>query len=103
MMAALQNFRDMDVANKMVILGDMKELGDVSAEEHKRIVDFIAECDFCDVWLVGSEFAATECYFRKFVNVDEVKAAIENDKPTEMFILIKGSNSTKLYLLPELL
>lgn len=34
MAAAIENFRLMAVKNKMAILGDMRELGDVTAEEH---------------------------------------------------------------------
>ena len=41
--------------------------------------------------------------FRTFDNVDEVKDAIKAQSPKDMTILIKGSNSTKLYELPELL
>ena len=103
MMAALRNFNDMQVEHKMVILGDMKELGEVSAEEHQRCVDNLKDCSFDTVWLVGEEFGKTDCDFRKFNNVDEVKTAINEDKPKGYYILIKGSNSIKLYLLPEYL
>lgn len=101
MMAALHNFHDMQVEHKMAILGDMKELGDVSAEEHQKVADYLKECAFDCIWLVGDEFMKTDCTFRKFNNVDEVKAAISEDKPNGYYILIKGSNSTKLYQLPE--
>lgn len=101
MMAALHNFREMQVGHKMAILGDMKELGDVSAEEHQKVADYLKECAFDCVWLVGDEFGRTDCPFRKFNNVDGVKAAINEDKPSGYYILIKGSNSTKLYQLPE--
>lgn len=103
MMAALQNFSFMSAKNKMAILGDMRELGDVSGEEHQKIVDFIANSDIENVWLVGSEFAKTDCDFRKFNDVDEVKAAISTDMPHGCTILIKGSNGIKLFQLPELL
>ena len=39
----------------------------------------------------------------KQIDVEEVKAAIAAEKPEGHYILIKGSNSTKLYQLPELL
>ena len=44
-----------------------------------------------------------QCPFRTFANVDEVKAAIAQEQPAGRYILIKGSNSTKLFQLPELL
>ena len=103
MMAALQNFSIMDASNKMVILGDMRELGDVSDEEHQKITDFIGTTDIKDVWLVGSEFAKTSCPYRKFKDVEEVKAAISACRPSGCCILIKGSNGTKLFQLPEML
>lgn len=103
MMAALVNFRDMQVVNKMAIIGDMRELGDVSHEEHQKVVDFLSEAGLTNTWLVGDEFAHTNCNFRKFSNVDEVKDEIGRNCPEGCYILIKGSNSIKLSQLPELL
>lgn len=103
MMAALQNFSITKAKNKMAILGDMRELGEVSHEEHQKIVDFIASTDIEQVWLVGNEFKQTDCNYRKFDDVEEVKAAIAEQKPKNHCILIKGSNGIKLFQLPELL
>ena len=103
MMAALENFKLMQGDNKMAILGAMRELGEVSAEEHQRIVDYLKTTDVETVWLVGEEFNDTQCNYRKFKDVEEVKAAIAEEHPEGHYILIKGSNSTKLYQLPELL
>lgn len=101
--AALRNFNDMNIEPKMVIIGDMGELGDVSAEEHQKIADFLKSSDIKKVWLVGEEFGKTECCFRKFRNVEEVMETISKNRPEGFCILIKGSHSTKLYRLPELL
>lgn len=103
MAAALINFRDMEVEPKMAILGDMRELGDVSGEEHQKVVDFLVSAGFKDIWLVGEEFAKTDCPFRKFKDVEEVKSAIQANRPEGYYILIKGSNGIKLFQLPELL
>ena len=111
MQAAIENFRMMEVAErKMTILGDMRELGDVSEEEHQKAVDLLQQAGFEQVWLVGDEFGKTltekpgsSTCFRKFHDVDEVKKAIAQEQPQQYYILIKGSNSVKLYQLPELL
>lgn len=103
MMAALENFQLMQADHKMAILGAMRELGDVSEEEHQRIVDYLAATDIEEVWLVGEEFQNIRCDYRKFHDVEQVKAAIAAEQPEGRYILIKGSNSTKLYQLPELL
>lgn len=103
MTAALENFRQIDAERKMVILGDMRELGEASEEEHQRMVNLIGQCGIDEVWLVGSEFGKTRCDYRKFADVEAVKTAICEQQPEGYEILIKGSNSTRLYQLPELL
>ena len=48
----------MQAEKKMLILGDMRELGKDSAEEHQRIVDYLEEYGFEDVILVGELFCS---------------------------------------------
>lgn len=103
MAAALENFRLMDVPNKMAILGDMRELGKYSDDEHQKVVDTLKEYNINNVWLVGPEFSKTKTDFRKFANVDEVKAEIARQQPQGHYILIKGSNGIRLFELPQLL
>ncbi len=103
MAAALDNFSLMEVSPKMAILGEMRELGESSAEEHRRVVERLATCPFDEVWLVGQEFKDIDCPYRKFDDVEQVKAAIAANRPEGRYILIKGSNGTRLFQLPELL
>ncbi|MBQ8938123.1 MAG: UDP-N-acetylmuramoyl-tripeptide--D-alanyl-D-alanine ligase [Prevotella sp.] len=103
MMAALENFSRMSGENRMLILGDMRELGADSAKEHQQLVDIIKETGIADVWLVGAEFGKTDCQFRKFADVEAVKGELQQHRPEGRLILIKGSNGTRLYQLPELL
>ena len=87
----------------MAILGMMGELGKSSHKEHQKIADLLATLNLDEVWLVGSEFADIECNYRKFSDLEQVKAAIAEQRPEGRCILIKGSNSTRLFQLPELL
>ena len=110
MMAALQNFSIMQVSPKMAILGDMRELGEVSAAEHQKVVDFLLREEEAAkegellIWLVGKEFGNTQCNFRKFPDVAAVKQTLQEEGvPSGYHILIKGSNGIKLFELPELL
>jgi len=103
MQAALDNFRRMEVPHKMAILGQMGELGADSDAEHRQLVADIEASGFEEVWLVGDNFADIPCAFRKFHDVEEVKTAIREHQPEGRYILIKGSNSNKLFQLPELL
>jgi UDP-N-acetylmuramoyl-tripeptide--D-alanyl-D-alanine ligase len=103
MSAAIENFKVMDVDKKMAILGDMRELGEVSDVEHQKVVDQLKEYGFKEIWLVGEEFGKTNTDYRKFNNVEEVKQEIAIKRPEGYYILIKGSNGIKLFQLPELL
>lgn len=105
MMAALQNFRHMAASHKMPILGDMRELGAESLKEHQKIADYLKDCDFEQVWLVGEEFAKTshDEGFHTFANAEEVIKRLQTDKPQGYTILIKGSNGIKLGSIVEYL
>ena len=101
MMAALENFRLMEVAHKVAILGDMKELGEGSVDEHRKIVSFLEECGFEKVILVGGEFGKANAGFEHYSDVEAVKVLFAKEKPVGKYILIKGSNSMKLAQLKE--
>jgi len=98
MAAALENFSMIKADNKMLILGDMRELGEVSQTEHKRIVEDLKKYGFTEVWLVGEEFAkaAQGSGFRLFADVDAVNRVLEIEPLSGYTILIKGSNSMGL-------
>ncbi len=98
MAAALENFSMIKAQDKMLILGDMRELGEVSQEEHRRIVQEIRKYGFTQVWLVGSEFAgaAGDSGFRLFPDVEAVNNALQSEPVNGKTILIKGSNSIGL-------
>ena len=103
MMAALENFRLMEVPHKVAVLGDMKELGEGSVEEHRKIVAFLGECGFEKVILVGAEFGKVNTNFEHYPDVEAVKAIFAENKPKGKFMLIKGSNSMKLAQLKDIL
>ena len=96
MMAALENFNRMKVKHKMLILGDMRELGAESAAEHQKIVDFIKECEFEKVILVGNQFTAARHSYQTYANTQELIQALQNNTPKDHTILIKGSNGIRL-------
>lgn len=141
MRAALENFAGMRHEHKMVILGDMRELGGDSRKEHRRVVELVLSSDVERAWFVGEEFAkalgdvrgrkgregeeggmATEqpsgkadgtaatmdCNIRGkavtvLADVGEAKVRIAAENPKGFLILVKGSNGTRLWELPEVL
>ena len=106
--AALTNFQFIDSKNKMVILGDMRELGADSEREHRKIMDILSGMPLEEIWLVGENFASLNYQnhrlsARYFKDVEAVKAEILQHPLTGKTILIKGSNGTRLFQLPEFL
>ncbi|MBQ8443607.1 MAG: UDP-N-acetylmuramoyl-tripeptide--D-alanyl-D-alanine ligase [Bacteroides sp.] len=103
MRAALENFRLMEVPHKVAVLGDMKELGEGSVEEHRQIVSLLTTLGLEKVILVGAEFGKVCGNFEHYPDVEAVKELFAKSKPKGKFILIKGSNSMKLFTLKEVL
>ena len=105
MKAALENFHLIPHPNKLLILGEMRELGSASTEEHTAVVTLLQQLGFTNVWLVGKEFAAVagDSQFRCFNDVEAVKEELTWNPVSNRLILVKGSNGTKLFQLPEFL
>ena len=94
--AALSNFAGFEAASKIVLLGDMLELGETSVEEHRKIVEKVARCGF-KAYYVGDEFAkagASPC----FASSDELAEYISThlDAFTGAAILVKGSRGKRM-------
>ena len=103
MRAAIDNFRKMQANHKMLILGDMRELGSNSPALHQEIVDYLEECGFEDVMLVGTEFAATRHRYPTYPDAPALVAELRTHRPTGKTILIKGSNGIHLNTVAEAL
>ena len=106
MSAALDNFDFVDAPRKMVILGEMRELGADSEQEHQKIVDRLLKSKIEKIWLVGNEFvklSPQDDRIALYPSVEEVKAKLSQTPIEGYTILIKGSNGTKLFHLPEAL
>lgn len=105
MLHSIRNFKKISNENTLLILGDMKELGCESENEHRNIINLLKELDFNDVILVGEEFkkASYDTHYINFNNVDELISYISQNDIVGKKILIKGSNSTRLEKLANVL
>ena len=105
MMAALSNFRNTAGNNKCLILGDMLELGSASADEHQKIVDYIDEQNFGEVFLIGEYFKDTtsQTEKKKFDQVELLSNYLKTQPIENKLILIKGSRGIHLEKILELL
>ena len=108
MEAALDNIATMEAEHKVLILGDMLELGKWSAEAHQTILrkaDGVAE----RIVLVGREFAATfvaigeelQSDYTLYPTTDEAAADLNNKPISGALVLLKGSRGIKLEKLIE--
>ena len=98
MKAALDNFNQVKLDNKMILLGDMFELGEVSIREHGVIIALLKELKFEHVILVGNNFYFysdnTEFVFKK--DIEELMVYLVEKKISGRNILIKGSRGLHL-------
>lgn len=103
MHAALENFSHMDVEHKVLILGDMKELGVNTDAEHQKIVDYIAQHSFEKVLLVGDNFNRTDTPYTKLKSLDDLKQFLQENPVDSSYILMKGSRGVQLEKAIEML
>lgn len=104
--AALLNFISLKLNNKVVILGDMLELGDEAIKEHKAIIKLLKGEKIERVILVGDIYkslAKDEDNIQCFKLVDELIDWLSMNKIKTSNILIKGSRGIKLEKIVEYL
>ncbi len=96
--AALENFSTLPATGKMVILGEMYELGQYSESEHQRIAKMASEMQFDQIITVGEGFkkSAKEYGFLHFKDADRLRVWFKENLPHNYWILIKGSRGVAL-------
>ena len=105
MKVALENFALMNTFPKIVILGDMFELGAESRVEHEAILTQLKDFDFANVLLIGPRFSeiALDSGFRCFQSTNDAYEWLVANPIRNASILVKGSRGMKLEtLLPAL-
>lgn len=93
MEAAILNFSEQQLENKLLILGDMLELGKNSRAEHQHIIELITAKNFNNVFLVGKEFGSvgSNKHFTLFSNTNELCQYLKEHRLKGHSILVKGS------------
>ena len=99
MRAALENFSHVEATSKLALLGDMRELGAESLEEHKKIVRQLREAGIPAI-LVGDEFrkALDACAddSRWFPSSEALAAHLAAHPVHDAMILVKGSRGIQM-------
>jgi UDP-N-acetylmuramoyl-tripeptide--D-alanyl-D-alanine ligase len=105
MMAAINDFGGSPYPQKVVVLGDMLELGDEAETEHRKVLEVILQKDFSHVFLVGENFrsVAESTGFKVFDNAVEARNHIGSTGLFHCTILLKGSRGIALEKVLEVL
>ncbi len=97
MEAALENFSKTDLPAKVLLLGDMRELGSEAEKEHLKIIHLIEKNQFKEVILVGDIFCSIAGKkFNCFQTSLQAASWLEENPVTDKSILIKGSRGIQL-------
>jgi UDP-N-acetylmuramoyl-tripeptide--D-alanyl-D-alanine ligase len=98
MVAAISEFLRFEDPHKLLILGEMRELGDATLREHESIVTFLKERGIRDVIFVGEAFRkpSAETGYTFVESTDQLSQWLLAKSLTGYFIFIKGSRSNQL-------
>jgi len=98
MRAALDSFGRIRHPAKVIIAGEMHELGSDSSREHKKLVDRLRIEDASEVFLVGGKFQGIGLpgRFRIFSTSEELIGWLKENPLKERLILLKGSRAVGL-------
>lgn len=102
---ALDNLARIDAPKKVIILGDMFELGDESEKEHLYIVQKAGQIAANQRIFIGKAFykCKTDGTDQFYYNIEEAQNALRKHPIQDAIILLKGSRSMKLEALTNLL
>ncbi len=95
MKVAIENFAKMQGENKMLILGDMLELGEESKLEHELVLNLLKEKQLENFIVVGPVFKSL-CDEHGYLNSDEANNYLKKNKLENHLVLVKGSRGIKL-------
>jgi UDP-N-acetylmuramoyl-tripeptide--D-alanyl-D-alanine ligase len=96
MTAALENFHLMDGGHKILILGDMFELGTTALEEHQYVADLAKKLNFDEVYLIGEFLIKASTTLKQFSTFDEIAIYLREHPIPPGLVLIKGSRGMAL-------
>jgi len=98
MAAALETFHNSKVEKKIVILGDMFEIGKTSIAEHQEIINLLKIYDFDFAYVIGKEFQQTTITNKmaQFKTTSDFLNFLEEKPIKNATILIKGSRGMAL-------
>ncbi|OJX32540.1 MAG: UDP-N-acetylmuramoyl-tripeptide--D-alanyl-D-alanine ligase [Chryseobacterium sp. 36-9] len=95
MQVSLENFKTFE-GSKLIIIGDMLELGEESLKEHQNILDFANSCGFDEIITVGPNFKKVNQTGNAFENTSELIEILKINPIKKDNILLKASRGIAL-------
>jgi UDP-N-acetylmuramoyl-tripeptide--D-alanyl-D-alanine ligase len=99
MLVALENFIQLDKKDKVIIIGDMFELGEESLKEHKSIIDYLKNTDEVQCFFIGNDFYSNKIEkenFNFYKDFESFTAFLKENPFSNKMLLIKGSRGMAL-------
>ena len=95
---AIKSFNNIKKKNKMIIVGDMLELGQTSDKYHQQTIDYLEKLANISIYIVGINFCKTKYSKRikSFTSTEELINNISKLNISNYSILIKGSRAMQL-------
>ena len=104
MQSALENMASFNAKKLVLILGEMKEVGDSSNSEHQSLVNQARGLNPNLLLLIGERFSDCQLETAKhFLSVASLNSYLTENSITDSLILVKGSRSNQLEKLKEVL
>jgi UDP-N-acetylmuramoyl-tripeptide--D-alanyl-D-alanine ligase len=99
MLVALQNFLQLEKSNKVIIIGDMFELGEESLTEHQSIINYLKSNELVECYFIGNDFYSNkieQSNFKFYKDFNSFAEYLQTTKFSKSTLLIKGSRGMAL-------
>ena len=94
---AIHNLSNINHQKKMMILGDMFELGQEADKEHINVINLCLNSGIKEVFFVGEIFnRLNQTAYKTYKNTNALTEYLQEHQVEDTFILIKGSRGMKL-------
>jgi len=106
MQVSVSNFKEMPGNHKILILGEMLELGSESPKAHQQLFELALSGNFDQIFLIGNHFehcSDKRNFIAWFKDTDALINELKQNRPNHAFIFVKGSRGNRLERIVEYL
>jgi UDP-N-acetylmuramoyl-tripeptide--D-alanyl-D-alanine ligase len=98
MQVAIRNFAKMPQLQKVLILGDMFEMGPTADQEHDELLQWAVTFGFTQIYTLGQHFASISVHsgIKTPSSMEELGSQLQRANYTQTAFLVKGSRGMKM-------